>query len=247
MSEDVFCLDLILINFFFCICRYTFDSSDEEKSPRKLRARRNLNTPSKKSSSTPKTIKVSSNEETSPRKIKSRRNLNTPSKKSSSTRKTVKDSSDEETSPRKTVARRNLNTPSRKSCSTPKTVKVSNLRAEVGSRATALPAGQSKLEEACLALRKAPKCVGGLPCREQEFEDVLGWVRGCLEDRTGGCMYISGVPGTGKTATVREVMNTLACEQPKGSFKYIDVNALALSEPRQIYVEVGFYFWYLNF
>lgn len=54
-------------------------------------------------------------------------------------------------------------------------------------------------------------------------------------------MYISGVPGTGKTATVREVSNRLLSmakvgELPK--FKFIEINGLRLTEPRQAYVEI---------
>ncbi|KAG7266832.1 hypothetical protein CRUP_024012 [Coryphaenoides rupestris] len=43
-----------------------------------------------------------------------------------------------------------------------------------------------------------------LPCREQEFQDIYNFVESKVMDGTGGCMYISGVPGTGKTATVHE-------------------------------------------
>ncbi|XP_077574053.1 origin recognition complex subunit 1 [Stigmatopora nigra] len=41
-----------------------------------------------------------------------------------------------------------------------------------------------------------------LPCREQEFQDIYSFVESKIMDGTGGCMYISGVPGTGKTATL---------------------------------------------
>lgn len=53
--------------------------------------------------------------------------------------------------------------------------------------------------------------------------------------------YISGVPGTGKTATVREVVRLLQSSVSAGdvpAFTYIEVNALKLSEPRQVWVEV---------
>ena len=47
-----------------------------------------------------------------------------------------------------------------------------------------------------------------LPCREEEYAEIFGFLEGKLQDGTGGCLYISGVPGTGKTATVREVSYT---------------------------------------
>ena len=54
-------------------------------------------------------------------------------------------------------------------------------------------------------------------------------------------MYISGVPGTGKTATVKEVMKLLEGERDEGNladFKFIEINGMRLTEPRQAYVEI---------
>ena len=54
-------------------------------------------------------------------------------------------------------------------------------------------------------------------------------------------MYISGVPGTGKTATVHEVSRSLQSATMKGElpkFKFIEINGLRLTEPRQAYVEI---------
>ena len=48
-----------------------------------------------------------------------------------------------------------------------------------------------------------------LPCREVEFSDIMGFLESAVEAGTGTCVYISGVPGTGKTATVLEVMRHL--------------------------------------
>ena len=51
-------------------------------------------------------------------------------------------------------------------------------------------------------------------------------------------MYISGVPGTGKTATVHEVIAELAEEARTGAvpnFQYIELNGMKLTEPNQAY------------
>ena len=54
-------------------------------------------------------------------------------------------------------------------------------------------------------------------------------------------MYISGVPGTGKTATVHQVVSALREEYDAGElpyFRYIEINGMRLSEPHQIYVQL---------
>lgn len=54
-------------------------------------------------------------------------------------------------------------------------------------------------------------------------------------------MYISGVPGTGKTATVHEVMHCLqqaAHANDVPPFQYIEVNGMKLTEPHQVYVQI---------
>lgn len=54
-------------------------------------------------------------------------------------------------------------------------------------------------------------------------------------------MYISGVPGTGKTATVTEVIRTLklkAEEEDIPEFEFIEINGMRLTEPRQAYVHI---------
>lgn len=55
------------------------------------------------------------------------------------------------------------------------------------------------------------------------------------------CMYISGVPGTGKTATVREVMRSLVQGCTDGDvpqFKFLELNGMKLTDPRQAYVHL---------
>ncbi|XP_072430408.1 origin recognition complex subunit 1 isoform X3 [Chiloscyllium punctatum] len=80
-----------------------------------------------------------------------------------------------------------------------------------------------------------------LPCREQEFQDIYNFVESKVIDGTGGCMYISGVPGTGKTATVHEVMRCLqyaAKEDDLPSFQFIEINGMKLTDPHQSYVQI---------
>ncbi|XP_035379851.1 origin recognition complex subunit 1 isoform X2 [Electrophorus electricus] len=80
-----------------------------------------------------------------------------------------------------------------------------------------------------------------LPCREQEFQDIYNFVESKVMDGTGGCMYISGVPGTGKTATVHEVIRSLqqAVEQEElPPFHFIEINGMKMTDPHQAYVQI---------
>jgi len=54
-------------------------------------------------------------------------------------------------------------------------------------------------------------------------------------------MYISGVPGTGKTATVHQVITFLREEYEAGDlqyFKFIEINGMRLTDPHQAYVQI---------
>ncbi|XP_069683029.1 origin recognition complex subunit 1 [Periplaneta americana] len=98
----------------------------------------------------------------------------------------------------------------------------------------------SVLEEARARLHVSavPK---SLPCREKEFENIYRFVEDKLLDRTGGCMYISGVPGTGKTATVKELVRSLQQAVSRGElpgFEFVELNGMRLTEPRQAYVQL---------
>uniref|UniRef100_A0A672N946 Origin recognition complex subunit 1 n=1 Tax=Sinocyclocheilus grahami TaxID=75366 RepID=A0A672N946_SINGR len=80
-----------------------------------------------------------------------------------------------------------------------------------------------------------------LPCREQEFQDIYNFVESKVIDGTGGCMYISGVPGTGKTATVHEVIRSLqqSAEQDEiPHFRFIEINGMKMTDPHQAHVQI---------
>ncbi|XP_042339785.1 origin recognition complex subunit 1 isoform X2 [Plectropomus leopardus] len=105
-----------------------------------------------------------------------------------------------------------------------------------------LPARQpaNVLEEARTRLHVS-SVPESLPCREQEFQDIYSFVESKIVDGTGGCMYISGVPGTGKTATVHEVMRCLqhAAEVDEiPPFHFIEINGMKMTDPHQAYVQI---------
>ena len=54
-------------------------------------------------------------------------------------------------------------------------------------------------------------------------------------------MYVSGVPGTGKTATVKVVAQHLQKAANQGEippFKFIELNGMQLTEPSQAFVTI---------
>uniref|UniRef100_A0A8D1IS53 Origin recognition complex subunit 1 n=1 Tax=Sus scrofa TaxID=9823 RepID=A0A8D1IS53_PIG len=111
---------------------------------------------------------------------------------------------------------------------------------QIRSRNLAPQEPTNVLEEARLRLHVSA-VPESLPCREQEFQDIYNFVESKLLDRTGGCMYISGVPGTGKTATVHEVIRCLqqaARANDLPPFQYVEVNGMKLTEPHQVYVQI---------
>lgn len=46
---------------------------------------------------------------------------------------------------------------------------------------------------------------------------------------------MSGVPGTGKTATVKEVIGSLQRARPGRAFEFVELNGMKLSDPSQVY------------
>ena len=125
---------------------------------------------------------------------------------------------------------------------------------------------ESVFSDACrrLQLSAIPP---SLPCREKERESIEGFIREAIESagtilslskkklisrthsyiytqtgtRTASSLYISGLPGTGKTATVLEVIRRLHREQKSGKippFRFLEINAMRLKHPRDVYSQV---------
>lgn len=94
-----------------------------------------------------------------------------------------------------------------------------------------------------------------LPCREEEFVDVLSKVEEGVESGGGGCLCrskrcetvaksltlhsdIAGVPGTGKTATVHAAVKELKRKAEDGEippFSYVEINGLKIPTPQHAY------------
>lgn len=77
-----------------------------------------------------------------------------------------------------------------------------------------------------------------LPCREQEFQTVYSHLEAAISEGSGSCIYISGTPGTGKTATVREVvaqLNASVLAEELDDFIFVEINGMKVTDPHQSY------------
>ncbi|KAJ3209302.1 Origin recognition complex, subunit 1 [Dinochytrium kinnereticum] len=76
-----------------------------------------------------------------------------------------------------------------------------------------------------------------LPGREEEFSTLYSHLFNAVDQKTD----VSGVPGTGKTATLRSVIKTMrqnVDEESLEDFDYFEINCMKLLEPAQAYAEL---------
>nr|XP_057929389.1 origin recognition complex subunit 1 [Doryrhamphus excisus] len=141
--------------------------------------------------------------------------------------------------PTKTSSRTPRKTPSKKAApGTPHTPRHATPSMPSRTMPAREPANILEMARSRLHVSSVPE---SLPCREQEFQDIYNFVESKIIDGTGGCMYISGVPGTGKTATVHEVMRCLqnaANMDEIPSFRFIEINGMKMTDPHQAYVQI---------
>ncbi|XP_066297989.1 origin recognition complex subunit 1-like isoform X1 [Branchiostoma lanceolatum] len=162
-------------------------------------------------------------------------------------------STDDEKIPRRKSSRKLINraTPARKSAKTPKKTPLKTPSRRKSVRADDMmpnipktprqrkePMGVLEQARARLHVSAVPE---SLPCRELEFGNIYSFVEGRLLDGTGGCMYISGVPGTGKTATVHEVLRCLQEEVDESNlpeFQFVEINGMKMTDPHQAHTQI---------
>ena len=77
-----------------------------------------------------------------------------------------------------------------------------------------------------------------LPCREKEFEEVYFHLEKAISNGASNCIYISGTPGAGKTATVREVIRQLERDVEDNQledFIFVEINGMKITNPHHAY------------
>jgi len=109
----------------------------------------------------------------------------------------------------------------------------------------AIPSRNIPLSESLSDYEKARKLLhvsavpDSLPCREKEFAEIYSYLECAIAQESGCCLYISGVPGTGKTATVREVircLNQQVEEQKLNDFQFVEINGMKITDPTHSYI-----------
>ncbi|PSK35172.1 hypothetical protein C7M61_004836 [Candidozyma pseudohaemuli] len=80
--------------------------------------------------------------------------------------------------------------------------------------------------------------ITSLPRREDEWVAVYTNLEDAIQTQTGSCVYVSGTPGVGKTATIKEVIRSLQSSVADGllnEFDFLDINCLKLLSPESAY------------
>ncbi|KAI0978508.1 hypothetical protein GJ496_007889 [Pomphorhynchus laevis] len=89
------------------------------------------------------------------------------------------------------------------------------------------------------AIVKLTRDIFTLPCRETECAEIEHFVKSRIGKCLGGCMYLYGLPGTGKTATVkRAILNILEVSKenyPEPPFRFRYINIMKLKTPTLLY------------
>jgi cell division control protein 6 len=73
---------------------------------------------------------------------------------------------------------------------------------------------------------------GKLVGREEERSELADFINTCIDTTSGGCTYVSGPPGTGKSALVHEITSDL---QESDTVKKAYVNCMSVKTSKDIY------------
>ena len=73
-----------------------------------------------------------------------------------------------------------------------------------------------------------------LPCREKEMKKLSTFICSHLRNDTPGSLYVSGPPGTGKTACLTRVMEKVA-----GDHLTLSINCISAVRPRMIFQRIA--------
>ncbi|CAH0556864.1 unnamed protein product [Brassicogethes aeneus] len=75
-----------------------------------------------------------------------------------------------------------------------------------------------------------------MPGREKEHEELRGFIKGHLREKTSGSLYVSGPPGTGKTASLNLILEE---DNIASEFLNVYVNCTAIKSANSIYKRIA--------
>lgn len=73
---------------------------------------------------------------------------------------------------------------------------------------------------------------GKLIGRDSERLELTQFVQTCIAKTSGGCIYVSGPPGTGKSAMVNEITDSI---EPSSTLKRCYINCMSIKTSRDLY------------
>lgn len=80
-----------------------------------------------------------------------------------------------------------------------------------------------------------------LTCRDEQFDQIYNFCYDGISERSSGVLYVAGVPGTGKTATMRKVLEKLSLMSDNNEiedFEVVHVNGMTLATPKNIFIAI---------
>lgn len=87
----------------------------------------------------------------------------------------------------------------------------------------------------------------GVVGREDEKGLITTKLEHCIKYHTSGALYVSGLPGTGKSASVSEILQTLVKTHEKlGEIEIAKINCMTIDKPDQTYSVIAKEFEYLD-
>jgi origin recognition complex subunit 1 len=105
-----------------------------------------------------------------------------------------------------------------------------------GQKKKVVPLYDNEYDRVCasLQLSAVPEV---LPCRDKERNYITDYLKnGIMNGGSSSSLYISGMPGTGKTASTLEIVKSLkANSKYKHLFHFIHINAMSLTNPNLVY------------
>ncbi|KAL2372699.1 cell division control protein Cdc6 [Blastomyces gilchristii SLH14081] len=82
---------------------------------------------------------------------------------------------------------------------------------------------------------------GRLVGRDSERQELSSFIQNAVQSRQGGCMYVSGPPGTGKSAMVDELCQDLSVDVDlkKETIKIARINCASMTNSKDIYAKLA--------